>query len=65
MIKNAVASVSPLRDAKDQYDQHFLHSGQELTHEQSSNLLLSEATNYAMQLSSSESQSSRKSYVTE
>jgi hypothetical protein len=65
MLENAVASVAPLRAIKDQHDQHFSHSGQELSYEQYSNLLLSAATNYGIQFSSSTTQSSRKVYVTE
>ena len=53
MLENEVASVGPLRAMKDQYDQHFSHSGRELTHEKHSNVILSEATNYDTQFSSS------------
>ena len=65
LLENAVASVAPLRAIKDQSDQHLSHNRQELTYEQYSNLLLSAATNYDAQLSSSSGQSSRKVYITE
>ena len=65
MAENVVVSVGPLSAMKCQSDQHFLRSGQELMHEKYSNLLLSAATNYDMQFSSSGSQSSRKTYITE
>ena len=63
MLENEVASIGPLRAIKDQSNHQFLHSGRELTHEKYSNLLLSAATNYDMQFSSSGSQRSRKLYV--
>ena len=46
MLENAVASVAPLCAIKDQSDQHFSHSGRELSCQQYSNLLLPAATNY-------------------
>ena len=58
MLENAVASVAHLRAIKDQADQHSEHSGEVLSYEQYSNLLLSAATNYDMTFSSSGSQSS-------
>ena len=64
MLTNAVASVGPLRAIKYQSDQHFLHNMLELTYEQYSNLLLSEANNYDIHFSSSASHILRKVYVT-
>ena len=46
MLENAVASVALLRAIKDQSDQHFSCSRQELSYQQYSNLLLLAATNY-------------------
>ena len=65
VLKNVVASVVSLSTAKDQSDQHFSRSGQELTHEKYSKLLFSAATTYDAQVSSLLSQSSRKICVTE
>ena len=65
MLENTLASVGPLRSIKDQSSQHFPHHGQELTYEQYSNLLFSEANNYDTQRSSSESQISVKAYANE
>ena len=65
LLENKVASVGPLRAIKDQHNQHFSHSGRELTYGQHFNLLLSEATNYDMKFSPSGSQISRKFHVTE
>ena len=65
MLENAVASVGPLRIIKYQYDQHFSHSGREITYEQFSNLLLSADNNYDIKFYSSGSRSSRKVYATD
>ena len=65
MLENALASVGTLRTIKDQTDQHFSHSGRELTYEQYSNLIMSAANNYDIKFSSSGIQSSRKVYVTD
>ena len=46
MLENVVSSVRNLRTIKDQSDQHFSHSGRDLTYEQCSNLLLSAANNH-------------------
>ena len=65
MLENLVASVGTLRAIKDQSDQHFSHSGREITYERCPNLLFSESNNYDMKISSSGSQSSRKVYATD
>ena len=65
MVKNEVDSVGTLRSIKDQSDQCSSQSGQELSYEKYSNLILLEATNYDIQFSSSGIQSSRKVDVTE
>ena len=59
-FENAVSSVCLLRDIKDQADQCLTCCGQEINYDKCSNLLLSVATNYDSQFSSSSSQSLRK-----
>ena len=65
LLKNAIASSPPLRDVKDQANQHLTRSRQDLNYDQCSNLILSAATNQSMQFSPSGSQISRNVYVTE
>ena len=65
LLKNAIASSPPLRDVKDQANQHLTRSRQDLNYDQCSNLILSAATNYYSHFSSSSSQNSIKVFSTE